>query len=178
MSSRGNLHPWFVVGLGVLLFAVLPLVRKVTGSTSHMDPLDGTWVGRVHFSDNDPSRWTGISGPHKEGVFSVTLKAHHNMPNYYDGNGEIGIAGDHGSRPLRAFNFVRDAQGTLHMDFNFDRGSSDLTGQSNSLTGHLHNGSLLFHAGDEAAPTMTLELHQGSATEFQQLMAKQAATAH
>ena len=169
MSSRGNLHPWFVVGIGLLLFVVLPVVRKVTGSVPRVDPIEGTWVGPVRLSSQSFSfQHSGGSGVIEEGYLFVTLKAHENMPAYYDGEGEISISPNRTVHELRAFNFTRDSQNALHISFNFARDEHDVVGQSASFTGRMNKDSMQFYAGDQSRPIVSIELHRGTKEEFRQ----------
>lgn len=167
MSSRGNLHPWFVVGIGLLLFVLLPLVRKVEGVKAPVDSFEGVWGGQIRFFlPNDSAVWEQAAGPHKEGLLFFSLKEYDHTLGRYSGKGQMYIVGEKAPRDIDASKFYQEPEGAIRMSF---YGSQNFAA---SLTGSLKNNVLQLSAGDPTSPTMTLQLRKGSESTFRDALAQ------
>lgn len=166
MSVTRNLHPWVLVGLGLLLFVVQPMVKKAMGIKDRVDPYEGTWGGHMTFFIDDPSFWEDMPGPHREAVLYFTLTRDWRAANGYYGPGEIYFLGAKAPRPIHINKFRPNNDGTVDLDFVM----GDVL-YLPQLDGNLKDKTITIQTGDRSNPTMKAVLTKGTETGFKQMMA-------
>ena len=165
MNRTRNRYPWIVVGIGLVLFVFLPLVRKMEGVKTPMDAYEGTWGGRMTFQIDDPQFWGNVPAPHHDAILYFTLTGQQDDANGYYGPGELYFVGGRAPLPVTITKFRPSKDGSV--DFRFDVKSAFYL----MLNGKITNGTLVVQAGDPSAPTLRATLNKGTETGFKKQMA-------
>jgi hypothetical protein len=170
-------HPFVVILLALLVFGAGDVIYRLTRPPSLPTPAnpDGDWVGEITMDGRYwfPATDGDTPGPHRHAVIHFNLHTSDSFLDHHAGDGSMRIVGENITRPITAFGWQLNPDGTMQLEFNStplifqnpfhcDVAGSNLTCKNNE---GLHP-RLTLHPGTAAdANALLQQVAQRAATE-------------
>jgi hypothetical protein len=162
-------HPFVVIILALLVFGIGDVIYRLSRPASASLPTpanpDGNWIGELTMDGRywHPATDGDTPGPHRHAVISFNLHTSDSFLDHHAGDGSLRIVGENITRPITAFGWQLDPDGTMQLEFN----STPLIFQ-NPFHCDVAGSNLTCKNGGPLKPRLTL--HPGSAADANALL--------